>query len=190
MIKQIYLQNEIWQDIKGYEDLYQISNLGRVKSMSRWVTNGDNQYKYIHETIRKIQINKLRYGYCEISLYKCSHAKRFKIHRLVAEAFIDNPNNKLEVNHKDGIKLNNCVDNLEWVTSKENKEHAWSNGLCNANHKKQKIICLETKVIFESAISASRILNIDIRSIFRMLKGEQKAAKGFTFARLKNNINI
>lgn len=79
--------------------------------------------------IREIQINNKRNGYCEIALYKNNEEKRFRVNRLVANAFIPNPYNYPEVNHKDGNKLNNKEDNLEWVTSKENKEHGWNNNL-------------------------------------------------------------
>jgi hypothetical protein len=161
--------DEVWIDIRGYEGIYQISSHGRVKSLIKG------------EKIRKIQINKNRNDYCEISLFNNGIEKRFKVHRLVAENFISNEDNKPEVNHKDGNKSNNCVDNLEWVTSKENKKHAWDNSLYSSNHKKRKIICLETGKIFDSVIECSKILNIDRRTIFRVLKGQRKSCNGYKF---------
>lgn len=149
---------EIWKDIYGYEGLYQISNLGRVKSLSRLVKNGKNHYKFATEKIRKVAINKKRNGYCEISLYKNNKEKRFKIHRLVAQAFIQNIFNKPEVNHIDGNKQNNKAENLEWVTSKENKKHAWENNLMSARHKCKRIKNLETNIEYESIISCSKIM--------------------------------
>lgn len=168
------IESEIWKDIKGYEGLYQVSNLGRIKSFSKR-----------KELIRKPTKNKKRNGYLEISLFKNNKEKRFKVHRLVAEAFIPNPENKEEVNHIDGNKSNNNKNNLEWVTDKENKEHAWKNGLMNSNHKKVKIICNETKEEFESVVECSIKMDIDRRSIFRQLKGERKTAGGYTFKRLE-----
>lgn len=98
---------EIWKDIKGYEGLYQISNLGEVRSLFR--------YK------KKLKPCKNNIGYEYVNLYKNNKMKRITIHKLVAENFIIKP--ILEINHKDGDKTNNCVNNLEWVTRKENVIH-------------------------------------------------------------------
>lgn len=105
---------EIWKDIKGYEGLYQISNLGRLKSLPR-------KYKkrYINEEIIK-KPSKLPKGYLRIALAKNGTIKYFFIHRLVAQAFIPNPNNLPCVNHKDCNTSNNSVNNLEWCSYKHN----------------------------------------------------------------------
>ena len=117
------MQNECWKPIKDYEGIYEVSNYGRVKSLERVIYNSGtkNGLYTIHEKIIKQRINKKRHGYCELSLHKNGKEKRFKVHRLVAEAFIPNPNNLPEVNHIDGNKENNHASNLEWCTSKENK---------------------------------------------------------------------
>lgn len=100
---------EVWKDITGYEGLYQVSNLGRIKSVEKWC-NG----VHFKEKIKKnVQINT---GYYDVLLYKNAKSKHFKIHRLVAQAFIPNPDNLPCVNHKDENKLNNNVNNLEWCT--------------------------------------------------------------------------
>lgn len=113
---------EIWKDIKGFEGYYQISNLGNVKSLGIY---NKNQYKYEH--LKNKRISNKGYYYVAVS-YK-SKFKILTIHRLVAQAFIPNPFNKPCVNHIDGNKLNNSLDNLEWVTYSENTKHAWENGL-------------------------------------------------------------
>ena len=108
---------ELWKDIDGYEGLYQVSNLGNVKSL--------NYNRTGKERILKPGNNGL--GYLNVLLCKNGKTKTFKIHRLVANAFIPNPYNKPEVNHKDENKTNNCVDNLEWMTSKENNNYGTRN---------------------------------------------------------------
>ena len=110
------LQGEEWRDIVGYEGYYQISNKGRVKS-----------FHYGRSYFLKTKINSR--GYEGVVLSRKGVEKNFSIHVLVAEAFIPNPENKRTVNHKDADKLNNCVENLEWATHRENAIHAWQNGL-------------------------------------------------------------
>ena len=112
---------EEWRDIKGYEGLYQISNLGRVKSLAR---DTNNQYCKVDKIIKA---NPNKWGYLNVNLYKKGKGKPFKVHRLVALHFIENPENLPEVNHKDENKSNNCVDNLEWCTSKDNCNHGTRN---------------------------------------------------------------
>jgi len=114
------MENEIWVVINNYP-LYSISNLGNVKN---------------NKTNLKLKIDHNKDGYCQVKLYN-PKPKTKTIHRLVALHFIENPENKREVNHKDGNKLNNCVNNLEWVTKKENKAHADTTGLwvLSENHK-------------------------------------------------------
>lgn len=106
---------EIWKDIKEYEGIYQVSNLGRVKSLK-------------HSKEGKLLKGRVTgKGYLSVALFRNSVRKSNSIHRLVAEAFIPNPENKPEVNHIDENKLNNDVSNLEWVTSKENSNHGTRN---------------------------------------------------------------
>lgn len=127
---------EVWKDIKSYEGYYQVSNLGRVRSVNRIVIRGDGQREK-----RKGQLMKLRYSNSKKALEKNSN-KRVSVilnkngkktchlvHRLVAEAFIPNPENKETVNHIDGNTQNNSINNLEWATRSENVQHAYDNGL-------------------------------------------------------------
>lgn len=105
--------DEIFKDIPGYEGLYQVSNLGNVKSLHYNKSN--------RQVILKPRLNKK--GYCRVGLHLKGECKDFFIHRLVAEAFLDNPNNLSDVNHKDECKTNNCVNNLEWLSHKDNMNY-------------------------------------------------------------------
>lgn len=112
--------SEIWKDIEGYEGLYQVSNLGRVKSLDRIDCRGQ------HREPKFMKARPTKQGYLRVGLWKNGKVKTVSIHRLVAEAFISK---NFTVNHKDGNKSNNTVDNLEWMTQKENNIHAYETGL-------------------------------------------------------------
>ena len=113
---------EIWCDIKGYKGLYQVSSKGRVRSLSREVSRCDKKRGFYFGKVMK---QAVACGYAGIVLCKAGHSKRYLVHRLVAHAFIPNPENKPQVNHKNGNKLDNNVDNLEWVTRSENMKHSF-----------------------------------------------------------------
>jgi hypothetical protein len=118
---------EIWKDIKGYEGYYQVSNAGRVKSLPRRLERRGRWHMNIRERILKPAIN--RKGYERIRLCVQMQERDFSVHRLVAEAFLPNPESKPEVNHINCNKADNRVDNLEWATTKENVTHAIANNL-------------------------------------------------------------
>ena len=118
---------ELWKDIKGYEGLYKVSSLGRVKRLNRIVTEHTGNIRHLKEKILKG--GKYPNGYKFICLRKNNENKNVMIHRLVAQSFISNSNNKLCVNHIDGNKSNNSVENLEWCTHSENLKHAVNIGL-------------------------------------------------------------
>jgi len=121
-------QEEIWKDIDGYEGLYQVSNIGRVRSLPRTVPDGGRR----KGMIMKPHISN---NYIHIGLYDRASKKNKSqiVHRLIAKTFIPNPLNKPQVNHINGIKHDNRVENLEWVTNAENMQHAFKTGLINNN---------------------------------------------------------
>lgn len=174
---------EIWKDIKGYEGLYQISNLGRVKSLQRKVKN-KNGYRIIKE---KILCNyKNNNGYYCVNLRKECNIDIRLIHRLIAEYFIPNPNNYPIINHKDGNKLNNKIDNLEWCTQQHNIREAFRLGLNKYTYKEnfknnpKTILQFDknNKLIkkYTSIREANRITGICYNSIFMNCHGKQKYA--------------
>ena len=119
---------EIWKDILGYEGIYQVSTFGKVKALLRQKGKGTGRGSYISkERILKSRIN--RSGYKQVSLYKSGTARTLLVHRLIMIAFVPNLESKPEVNHIDGIKLNNDLSNLEWATHSENAKHAFKMGL-------------------------------------------------------------
>lgn len=124
--------NEVWKSVKGYEGIYEVSNTGLVKSLSRPRYCGRAGYKprITKEQLKVANIDRL--GYPRISLSKDGKTKKGYLHRLVAEAFLKPTDEKNEVNHKDGNKANNNVDNLEWCSRRENMLHSFRTGLKTA----------------------------------------------------------
>lgn len=162
------LSEEIWKDIEGYENLYQISNKGNVKNI---------------RTGKLLSAEKS--NYLSVYLYKNGYKHFYKIHRLLAKAFIPNPENKPYINHIDGNKFNNNIENLEWCTAKENALHAVKTGLFDlkglkqANKNKQiKVIKHSDKTIYESINECARKNNVQAFHIWRVCKGFRKCCKG------------
>lgn len=112
---------EEWKDVEGYEQIYQVSNTGKVKSLDRYVKREGTSDLFIKGRILKEGSNG---KYKTVNLCKDNITQNKYIHRLVAKAFVENPNNKKQVNHIDENILNNNSNNLEWVTSKENMNHS------------------------------------------------------------------
>lgn len=176
---------EIWKDIEGCEGLYQVSNKGQVRSLERIIVDSLGRKRTVHKRILKGCPNTK--GYLCVNIYntegKCKHAK---IHRLVAEAFIPNPDNKPQVNHKDEIKINNCVDNLEWMTCKENNNYGTRNermskGVAKA---KSKPVAQYTKdgiliKVWPSTSEVGRQLELSQSNISAVARGARKTAYGY-----------
>lgn len=120
---------EIWKDIDGFEGIYQVSNLGNIKTLQRNIYRKKTGKLHYIQPEKLLNPSLLPIGYYYISMHNKGLQKVKSIHSLVANAFIPNPENKRTINHKDGNKLNNRVDNLEWNTDKENLNHALDTGL-------------------------------------------------------------
>lgn len=158
---------EIWKQLKNYEDLYEISNLGRIRSLDHYINYYDINTKQIKQRLKKgvyIKPKRKNNGYLEYTLYGKEKGKKIYClaHRLVAETFISNPNNLPQVNHKNGRKADNRVNNLEWVTSKENQQHAIKTGLRKSVYGNKPIQNITTGKIYISAMEAARDIHKEI----------------------------
>lgn len=173
---------EIYKPVVGYENLYEVSNLGNVRSLSRTVnkirSNG-RSYKQVTEP-KQLTIQNGASGYSYVYLQVEPKPKNCTVHRLVAEAFLPNPEHKPTVNHIDGNKQNNCISNLEWATYSENELHAIKTGLAHPQYQKmlaagkkasmKPVRCIETGEVFESCKAASLHFDKHAQHVDTMLR--------------------
>lgn len=207
---------EIWKDITGYEGIYQVSNLGRVKSLERVVVIGYGAKRLFKEKILKNNVNN-KNGYVYVGLHKDGKTKQSRVHRLVALEFLKNEDNLPHINHKNEIKTDNSVDNLEWCTSKYNNNYGhhmekivkntdYAKRTLNTNYytdarkrqlheviEKQKIPCCgikeNDKVRFSSIAEAARYVGGQSAHVQDVLKGRRKTHKGWVFVYAERNEN-
>lgn len=157
---------EVWLPVKGWETLYEVSNLGRVRSLTR------------NKTIKKQHLIPTGYWAVALSVKHKTFSRR--VHRLVAEAFIPNPENKPQVNHIDGDRKNNNAANLEWVTQRENSLHAtYTLGKNPSNWLSKKVKCLETGQVFISQHEAARKMGLNQGHINHALRGVCETHGGY-----------
>ena len=167
---------EHWKAIAGYEGLYEVSDLGRVKSL--W-----------HGKEKILKPRKQNCGYLNVILCKDGHSKTITVHRLVAKAFIANPNNLETVNHKDEVKTNNVADNLEWMSQRDNNNYGTRNKRASEantnNPKRSKQVQMfdkqtgELLATFPSTMEANRVTGINQGNIWSCCKGKLKSAGGY-----------
>lgn len=182
---------EQWKDIDGFLGYYQISNFGRVKSLCRKVPHPQAKCGYIvrNEKIKKPKTNSD--GYKVVCLQMCGNKRYVSVHRLVAEAFIPNPNKYLEINHKDYNRTNNRVDNLEWITHKDNVRYSSDTGkysVCKLGDKngKSKSVDLYKNDNLVKSFSCIKNCSEWIKTK-QNLKGSINAISGFIARRAKCN---
>lgn len=174
---------EEWRNIKGFEGYYQVSNFGRVRSLDRKIYHPYDRVmtSYKGKIMKASTRNK---GYLGICLTKGNKQKSFLIHRLVAEAFIPNPNGYSQVNHIDENKKNNRVDNLEWCDCKYNVNYGscienMKNTRTNNTYNQRPVKCLETGIIYHNSNEAERKTGYKARSIRAVCNGGYKSLHGF-----------
>ena len=171
---------EQWKDVVGYEGLYQVSDCGEIKRVL-----------FVNNKVRKPQEKILHQhtawnGRMLVDLYKDGNRKRITVHRIVASAFIPNPNNLPQINHIDGNPKNNIVENLEWCDASYNMKHAYENGLNprlkKYNDARKKPIIRDDGKIYDCAYSAAKDMNVSVNSIRGVLKGRNHTCKGYSFS--------
>lgn len=195
--KVVDFYEEIWRNIEGYEGLYQISNIGRVRSLDREVRNGNGKRIIKGQILKSIT----KRGYITVTFYRDNKCKNYCVHRLVAEAFIPNPENKPQIDHINTIRDDNRVVNLRWVTRKENMRNPLTHEkMTGENHpffgkhhteetrkklsetNSEKVICIETGQVFDSMIEAGEIMGVFPTSISAVCRGKNKTSGGFHWA--------
>ena len=152
---------EMWKAVPGYEGLYEVSHMGRVYSVRRG-------------KLRKL--NKLPNGYLQVMLSKDGHRAYLLVHRLVAEVFIPNPEDKPQVNHRNGDKTDNRAENLEWCTMSENLQHRHQ-VLRQPGGRSCPVVCVSTGQIYPSAKAAAKAHGVPRQSIMRICRKQQKATR-------------
>lgn len=164
--------NEIWKDIKNFEGYYQVSNLGRIKSLERIVKSRGNGTMVIKERILRPSLNGS--GYPIVGLSKESESTSYIVHRLVAEAFIPNPDNLSDVNHINQDKTDNRVDNLNWMSHKDNLNYGSRNEKIAAKNSKA-VYCEELDLTFKNAVEAANFIGLyDSANLSQHLNGKKK----------------
>lgn len=161
------MTNETWVDIEGYEGLYQVSNLGNVKSLNRVIKYRNNKKAFHKE---RLLVPKENFGYLRVTLSKDNKRKEYRIHRLVAKAFIPNPENKPIVNHLDENKQNNKSENLEWSTQDENFNYSKVNYLKGVEKKYKKVSVVKDTgefLLFKSIKECLDVIGISDRTLRR-----------------------
>lgn len=180
---------EEWKFVKNYEGYYEVSTHGRVRSVDRKTNAAIKNNTQTTKKGKMLKLSLKRNGYLAFDASKENECKTKTVHRVIAETFIANTENKAVVNHKNGIKTDNRVSNLEWVTNSENTQHAYELGLLKSTKNKE-VKCIENNMIFRSSYQAAEWLNLTrfknskqiagmARNIRAVCVGKTKSAFGY-----------
>jgi hypothetical protein len=168
---------EEWRDVVGYDGEYEVSNLGRVRRLPKTIVDscrGGKRRRFLKAKIIKRTISKT--GYYTVALGK----RNVKLHRVIAEAFIPNPEGKPYINHKSGVKTDNRICNIEWCTHAENLQHAAHVlGTMNLLHPMRKVVCVETGIVYDSLATAARDTGTAEQNIWHVCNGHWKTSGGY-----------
>lgn len=148
------LEGEIWKDVVGWEESHEVSNLGRIRTKDRVMSSRGGSEAHVTQKIKKTYFDKD--GYERVSLYEDNRTKLLGVHRIVAEAFIPNPDNLPQVNHINGIKADNNAENLEWISNKGNIRHSIQLGLRDPSCYSRAVVRLSDNRVFSSIAELHR----------------------------------
>ena len=191
---------ETWKPVQGYEGYYEVSDYGRVRRLDNLVATGIKHSEQRRVQGRVLKLHTKRNGYLTVDLSKGSKVTTVSVHKLVANAFIPKKVGQTEVNHKNCNKADNRVVNLEWVTPRENKDHAKANG-CYYNPNRKPIKCKQTQMVFEGSYKAAEWVNAtkfqnskQVRNMANKIRevcnGHQSTAYGFTWCYMEGSSTI
>ena len=173
------IMDEVWKAVPGYEGLYEVSTRGKVRGVKREYVDTLGRHRILPEMLLRCRLD--RNGYIRVTLSKDSVGTGWLVHRLVALAFIPNPENKPHINHIDGNKGNPAADNLEWCTASENNTHrcrvlGYYNG-----QQKRPVVCTDTGAEYESIHAAAVALDLNAGCILQVCRGRYSHTGGLHF---------
>lgn len=181
--------NEEWKDVAGYDGYYQVSNKGNVKSVDRQVpqinNNGETYIRLLKGKILKPRVQNG--GYLVVWLCKLGVCKAVTVHRLVAQAFVPNSLGLKDINHINGVKIDNHVENIEWCTRSENIKHSYS--VLKHRHWRTSVKCIENNTVYDSISYASKCLGIRASGIGNNINGRTKSVNGLHFVKINEYIS-
>lgn len=175
---------EVWKDIAGFEGYYQVSSYGNVRSVDRVIeVQIRGKSRKVHRSGKVLTAVKTKDGYLSVQLLKNSKPYTCKVHRLVALAFCEKEDGLEEVNHIDGCKSNNCVDNLQWCTRSQNIRHAYDNGLIDKNTQtyNRKSVIRSDGVVFTSLTEAANASGVYVSNLSKCCHGQLAHTGGYGF---------
>lgn len=187
------MAHEEWRDVVGYEGLYEVSNLGRVRGVERHYYRQDSRGVSYPVVVRARMLNQTENsnGYYRVSLSRDNHVKQAFVHRLVAMAFVENPDNLPVIDHIDGDRHNNDASNLRWCTQGDNLHYTYQNGremvFAREHIRKRQVHAVSRPVIrsdgkeFPSVVAASRALGLTDAAVSHVVNGRAKTAGGYSF---------
>lgn len=174
----VFFMKEMWKTVNNFNN-YKISNFGNV------ISNEKTDARNVLRKEKLLKIHDNGKGYKFIALTNSLERKKIYVHRLVAEHFIKQPINKTDLNHKDLDKSNNHFLNLEWCTKSENSIHAYKLGVLNIpKPKRNKVICIETKIIYNSILECAKQMNLKHGAICKVCNGKMRSTGGYHFKQI------